>query len=53
MTADYRELPFRDASFDAAMNLFSSLGYLGDEEDTRVLARSAACCGPARGSSSS
>jgi len=38
VTADYRELPFRDASFDAAMNLFSSLGYLGDDEDTRVLA---------------
>jgi ubiquinone/menaquinone biosynthesis C-methylase UbiE len=36
--ADYRELPFADASFDAAMNLFSSLGYLGDDEDTRVLA---------------
>ena len=35
--ADYRELPFADASFDAAVNLFSSLGYLGDEEDTRVL----------------
>jgi ubiquinone/menaquinone biosynthesis C-methylase UbiE len=36
--ADYRELPFADESFDAALNLFSSLGYLGDEEDTRVLA---------------
>jgi len=36
--ADYRELPFRDASFDAAVNLFSSIGYLGDEEDTRALA---------------
>ena len=36
--ADYRELPVPDASFDAALNLFSSLGYLGDEEDTRVLA---------------
>jgi ubiquinone/menaquinone biosynthesis C-methylase UbiE len=36
--ADYRELPFPDASFDAALNLFSSLGYLGDEEDTRALA---------------
>ena len=36
--ADYRELPFPEASFDAAVNLFSSLGYLGDEEDTRVLA---------------
>jgi ubiquinone/menaquinone biosynthesis C-methylase UbiE len=36
--ADYRELPFPDASFDAAVNLFSSLGYLGSEEDTKVLA---------------
>ena len=36
--ADYRSLPFPDASFDAALNLFTSLGYLGDEEDTRVLA---------------
>ena len=35
--ADYRELPFADASFDAALNLFSSLGYLGDEEDAKVL----------------
>jgi ubiquinone/menaquinone biosynthesis C-methylase UbiE len=36
--ADYRDLPFPDASFDAALNLFTSLGYLGDDEDTRVLA---------------
>jgi len=36
--ADYRELPFRDASFDAAINIFSSLGYLGDEEDIKALA---------------
>jgi len=36
--ADYRELPFPDASFDAAINLFTSLGYLGDQEDTRALA---------------
>jgi ubiquinone/menaquinone biosynthesis C-methylase UbiE len=36
--ADYRELPFEDASFDAALNLYTSLGYLGDEEDTNVLA---------------
>ena len=36
--ADYRELPFPDASFDGAVNLFTSLGYLGDEQDTRVLA---------------
>lgn len=35
--ADYRELPFPDDSFDGALNLFSSLGYLGDEEDTRAL----------------
>jgi SAM-dependent methyltransferase len=36
--ADYRELPLGDESFDAALNLFSSLGYLGDEGDTKVLA---------------
>jgi ubiquinone/menaquinone biosynthesis C-methylase UbiE len=36
--ADYRELPFADASFDAALNLFTSLGYLGDEQDERALA---------------
>jgi ubiquinone/menaquinone biosynthesis C-methylase UbiE len=36
--ADYRELPFPDASFDAALNLFTSIGYLGDEEDTKALA---------------
>jgi ubiquinone/menaquinone biosynthesis C-methylase UbiE len=35
--ADYRELPFADESFDTAVNLFSSLGYLGDEQDTKVL----------------
>jgi ubiquinone/menaquinone biosynthesis C-methylase UbiE len=36
--ADYRELPFADESFDAALNMFSSLGYLGDQQDTRALA---------------
>ncbi len=36
--ADYRELPFPEASFDAALNLFTSLGYLGDAEDVKVLA---------------
>jgi ubiquinone/menaquinone biosynthesis C-methylase UbiE len=36
--ADYRDLPYPDATFDAAMCLFSSLGYLGDEEDTKALA---------------
>lgn len=35
---DYRELPFADETFDAAINLYTSLGYLGDEEDTAVLA---------------
>ena len=36
--ADYRELPFADAGFDGALNLFSSIGYLGVSEDTRALA---------------
>jgi SAM-dependent methyltransferase len=36
--ADYRRLPFAEAGFDAAVCLFTSLGYLGDEEDARVLA---------------
>jgi ubiquinone/menaquinone biosynthesis C-methylase UbiE len=36
--SDYRELPLPDASFDLVVNLFSSLGYLGDEQDTRALA---------------
>jgi SAM-dependent methyltransferase len=35
--ADYRELPVPDESFDLVVNLFSSLGYLGDEQDTRAL----------------
>jgi ubiquinone/menaquinone biosynthesis C-methylase UbiE len=34
---DYRELPFEAASFDAALNLFSSLGYLGRDGDVGVL----------------
>lgn len=36
--ADYRELPFADATFDAAINLYTSIGFLGDEEDAKVLA---------------
>jgi SAM-dependent methyltransferase len=36
--ADYRDLPVPDGSFDLVINLFSSLGYLGDEQDTRALA---------------
>ena len=35
--ADYRELPFADASFDAVLNLFTSLGYLDREGDVTVL----------------
>jgi SAM-dependent methyltransferase len=37
--ADMRELPFRDGSFDAVVNLYSSLGlFLDDPEDVRALA---------------
>jgi ubiquinone/menaquinone biosynthesis C-methylase UbiE len=35
--ADFRELPFEDASFDAVLNLFSSVGYRGEEGDRRML----------------
>jgi ubiquinone/menaquinone biosynthesis C-methylase UbiE len=38
VSADYRDLPFADESFDAGLNLFTSLGYFGDEEDTKALA---------------
>jgi SAM-dependent methyltransferase len=38
VAADYQRLPLADETFDTAINLFSSLGYLGDEGDTRVLA---------------
>ena len=34
---DYRDLPFEDASFDAVLNLFSSLGYLERDDDVDVL----------------
>jgi ubiquinone/menaquinone biosynthesis C-methylase UbiE len=37
VNADHRELPFEDASFDAALNLFSALGYRGEEGDRRTL----------------
>lgn len=35
--ARIEELPFEDASFDAALNLFTSLGYLARDEDVGVL----------------
>jgi ubiquinone/menaquinone biosynthesis C-methylase UbiE len=35
--ADFRELPFADSSFDAVLNLFSSIGYRGEEGDRQML----------------
>ena len=36
--ADFRELPFEPDSFDAVLNLFSSIGYRGEDGDRRMLA---------------
>ena len=35
--ADHRELPFEDHSFDCVLNLFSSIGYRGEEGDLQTL----------------
>jgi ubiquinone/menaquinone biosynthesis C-methylase UbiE len=35
--ADASRLPFRDASFDSLVNLFSSFGYLDADGDARML----------------
>jgi ubiquinone/menaquinone biosynthesis C-methylase UbiE len=35
--ADFRELPFENDSFDAVLNLFSSIGYRGEDGDRRML----------------
>jgi ubiquinone/menaquinone biosynthesis C-methylase UbiE len=35
--ADYRELPFAEASFDCVTNLFSSLGYWGEGGDRQAI----------------
>jgi ubiquinone/menaquinone biosynthesis C-methylase UbiE len=35
--ADFRELPFEEESFDAVLNLFSSIGYRGEEGDLQML----------------
>jgi ubiquinone/menaquinone biosynthesis C-methylase UbiE len=35
--ADHRDLPFESGSFDAALNLFSALGYRGEEGDMQTL----------------
>jgi ubiquinone/menaquinone biosynthesis C-methylase UbiE len=37
--ADHRDLPFEDGSFDAVLNLFSSLGYRGEAGDRQTLAQ--------------
>jgi ubiquinone/menaquinone biosynthesis C-methylase UbiE len=34
---DYRELPFEAESFDAVVNLFTSFGFFGEEDDMRAL----------------
>jgi SAM-dependent methyltransferase len=36
--ADFRELPFEDGSFHAVLNLFSSIGYRGEDGDRQMLA---------------
>jgi SAM-dependent methyltransferase len=35
--ADLRRLPFADGQFDCALNLFTSIGYLGEEQDLAAL----------------
>lgn len=35
--ADFRALPFEHESFDAVLNLFSSIGYRGEEGDRQML----------------
>jgi len=37
MQADFRNLPFEDESFDAALNLFTAIGYRGEEGDRQML----------------
>jgi SAM-dependent methyltransferase len=34
--ADYRELPFDDGTFDCVLNLFTSIGYAGEEGDRQA-----------------
>jgi ubiquinone/menaquinone biosynthesis C-methylase UbiE len=36
--ADYRELPLEDESFDCVVNLFTSIGYTGEDGDRKALA---------------
>ena len=37
VAADFRRLPFESATFDAVLNLFSSLGYYGEDADRETL----------------
>ncbi|MEU0479244.1 class I SAM-dependent methyltransferase [Streptosporangium sp. NPDC006013] len=37
LVADYRDIPLPDATFDVVINLFTSMGFCGDEGDTRAL----------------
>ena len=39
-------LPFEDAVFDAALNLFNSMGYMDDAENRQMLAEIARCLKP-------
>jgi SAM-dependent methyltransferase len=36
--ADFRELPFEDECFDAVLNLFTAVGYRGEDGDRQMLA---------------
>jgi SAM-dependent methyltransferase len=35
--ADFRELPFKDETFDAVLNLFTAIGYRGEDGDRQML----------------
>jgi SAM-dependent methyltransferase len=37
--SDFRDLPFQDGSFDAALCLFTSIGYRGEEGDRQAFAQ--------------
>ena len=37
VNADFREPPLEDESFDAVLNLFTAIGYRGEQEDRRML----------------